>query len=104
MKKYQECIETINEIKPFKQTDPNTVAYICEIFTGFGQNANATKLLEQVKDTQKNNEKIQKQLFFAYVRENKILKQQGQSLYLYKQFNKEFFAEWSIESMFLISK
>ena len=43
------------------------------------------------------------QLFFSYVREGKLLKQQNQGLHLYKVHNKEIYAQWAVESMYLIS-
>lgn len=46
---------------------------------------------------------LQEQLFFSYVREGKLLKQQNQALTLYKSHQKEIHAQWAVESMFLIS-
>jgi hypothetical protein len=62
------------EIKPFKQTDPHTVKYLVAIFTEFGENDQATKLLEGVKALHGVKKDIGEILFFAYVREGKILK------------------------------
>ena len=75
--KFVECKEIMSDIKPFKQTDPHTVKYLVYIFTAFGENADATRLLEGVKAQHNDRVDIAEQLFFAYVRENKILKQQN---------------------------
>jgi len=42
-------------------------------------------------------------LFFSYVREGKLLKQQNQGLHLYKVHNEDQYAQWAVESMYLIS-
>lgn len=42
-------------------------------------------------------------LFFSYVREGKLLKQQNQALTLYKAHQQEIHAQWAVESMYLIS-
>ena len=49
LEKFVECKEVLQEIKIFKQTDPHTVRYLSMIFTYYGENHNATKLLESVK-------------------------------------------------------
>ena len=37
------------------------------------------------------------------MREGKLLKQQNQGLHLYKTHNRDIYAQWAIESMYLIS-
>ena len=37
------------EIKPMNQKEPHTIKYLVFVFTAFGQNEDATKLLEAVQ-------------------------------------------------------
>lgn len=37
------------------------------------------------------------------MRQNQLLKQQGQSLALYKDYNSDHYAQWAVQSMYLIS-
>jgi hypothetical protein len=46
---------------------------------------------------------LHEQLFYSYVREGKLLKQQNQALTLYKQHQSDIYAQWAVESMYLIS-
>lgn len=46
--KHGECQELMIEIKPMNQKDPFTIKYLVFIFTAFGHNGDATKLLEGV--------------------------------------------------------
>lgn len=62
-----------------------------------------TNLLEYVLSVNLDNEELCEELFFSYVRENKLLKQQNQALHLYKTFQREVHAQWAVESMYLIS-
>ena len=74
--KFVECKDVIADIKPFKQTEPHTVKFLCMIFTTFGENDKATRLLEAVKDMHNGREDISTMQFFAYIRETKILEAQ----------------------------
>ena len=62
-----------------------------------------TNLLEFVLNLHSEEDELQEELFFSYVREAKVLKQQNQALSMYKQFQKDIHAEWAVESMYLIS-
>jgi hypothetical protein len=73
LEKYVECKEVLSEIKPFKQTDPNTVRFLCLIFITYGENKNATRLLESVKNMHNDRIDISTMLFNAYIRETKVL-------------------------------
>ena len=46
--KHPDCLDLLAEIKPQNQRDPYTIKYLVFIYTAFGQNEEATKLLEQV--------------------------------------------------------
>lgn len=72
--KHSDCQDLLTEIKPFKQTDPYTIKYLIFIFTAFGQNADATLLLEGVQAIHSGRADLGEQLFFSYVREGKLLK------------------------------
>ena len=95
--KHQECEDILGDIKPMSQRDPNTIKYLVFIYTAFGRNEEATLLLEkfkeEVKEHNKNNRQdLNEQLFFSYVREGKLLKQQNQGLHLYKEHTKDIYA------------
>jgi hypothetical protein len=75
--KLAECEEMINDIKPSKQTDPYVILYLVFIYTAFSQSAEATKLLEGVQSLYSDRMDLGEQLFFSYVREGKLLKQQN---------------------------
>eukprot|EP00347_Sterkiella_histriomuscorum_P000542 403375452 len=62
-----------------------------------------TNLLEYVLSINLDSEELCEELFFSYVRENKLLKQQNQALQLYKTFQRDIHAQWAVESMYLIS-
>ena len=47
--KHQECTDLMAEIKPMNQKEPHTIKYLVFVFTAFGQNEDATKLLEAVQ-------------------------------------------------------
>ena len=82
--KHSECQDLMTDIKPMNQKDPFTIKYLVFIYTAFGQNENATQLLEAVQTMHSDRPDLGEQLFFSYVREGKLLKQQNQGLHLYK--------------------
>lgn len=73
------------------------------VYNDLAQYDQTTALLEYVVKVHMDHEEMQEELFFAYVRENKLLKQQNQALQLYKQFQRDVHALWAVESMYLIS-
>ena len=74
------------------------------VYTAFGLNSNATEILESTFDYHSDRPDLGEQLFFAYVREGKTLRQQTQALHLYKVHEKDIYAQWAVQSMFLVSK
>jgi hypothetical protein len=42
----EKCLEILLDIKPVKQTDPTVLKFLVLILTGFGMNADCTKMLE----------------------------------------------------------
>ncbi len=60
-------------------------------------------MLEQILSIFKDKQELQEELFYSYVREGKLLKQQNQALTLYKAHQEEIHAQWAVESMYLIS-
>ena len=72
--KHPDCLDLLAEIKPQNQRDPYTIKYLVFIYTAFGQNEEATKLLEQVQTIHSSRADLGEQLFFSYVREGKLLK------------------------------
>ena len=101
--KHTESQELLAEIKTTQQRDHNAVKYLVIIYTAFGWNERATQLLESVQSIHGDRPDLGEQLFFSYVREGKLLKQQNQGLHLYKVHAKEIYAMWAVESMYLIS-
>ena len=75
--KQQECLDLMLEIKPLKQTDPVIVKFLVLIFTGYGMNSECTKMLEGAQAVHQQRIDINEQLYFAYVRENLLLRQQN---------------------------
>ena len=59
--------------------------------------------MEEVKKTHPSNDDLGQLLFMSYVREGKLLKQQNQGLELYKVHTEDRYAQWAVESMYLIS-
>ena len=98
-----ECEEIVSDMKSQRHSDPYAVLYLVYIYTAFSQSEQATKLLESVQTQLGERQDIGEQLFFSYVREGKLLKQQNQALHLYKVHSKEHYAMWAVESMYLIS-
>ena len=72
--KHQDCQDLLTEIKPSRQQDPFVIKYLINIYTAFGQNAEATQLLEGVQSIHGERQDLGEQLFFSYVREGKLLK------------------------------
>ena len=101
--KSQECLDILGEYKNIKPTDSQTAKYIVAIYNNLGRYHDATNMLEYILTVFPQKKELQEQLFFSYVRENKLLKQQNQALTLYKTHQLEVYAEWAVESMYLIS-
>jgi len=75
LKQIAECREILHDIKPLQKyhSHPDTIMYLVLIYTALGQSADTVKFLELVtKSTHKTHKGINKQLFFAYVRENML--------------------------------
>jgi len=86
-----------------KPADSTTAKYQVAIYNNLARYSEATVLMEYVLNIFPGKLDLQEQLFFSYVREGKLLKQQNQALTLYKSHQKEIHAQWAVESMFLIS-
>ena len=101
-KKQSEGLDLAVEIKVTKPTNPELCKYLAMIYTEAGQYTEATNILEDTYVMNPEDEDIGQDLFFSYVRENKLLKQQNHALLLYKNFEKETYALWAVETMYLI--
>ena len=73
--KHADCNDILADIRPQSVSDPFAVKYLVFIYTAFGQNANATEVLENAFEVHSDRPDLGEQLFFAYVREGKLLKQ-----------------------------
>ena len=87
-----ECMELLQEIKTNKPSDPVTAKYLLTIYNEMGMYHETTSLLEYVLSINLDNEELCEELFFSYVRESKLLKQQNQALQLYKTFQRDIHA------------
>jgi hypothetical protein len=72
--KPEECQDLLKEIKPVKMTDPVIVKLLVLTMIKLGMNAETTQMLENAQAKHETRIDINEQLFFAYVRENKLLK------------------------------
>ena len=72
-----ECVELLQEIKTNKPSDPVTAKHLLTIYNEMGMYHETTSLLEYVLSINLDNEELCEELFFSYVRENKLLKQQN---------------------------
>ena len=72
--KPEECQDLLKEIKPIKMTDPVIVKLLVLTMIKLGMNAETTQMLENAQAKHETRIDINEQLFFAYVRENKLLK------------------------------
>ncbi|CAI2368685.1 unnamed protein product [Moneuplotes crassus] len=102
MKKPHEGLDLAVEVKVTKPTSPEICKYLALIYTETGNFSEATSILEDTYFMNPDNEDIGRDLFYSYVRENKLLKQQNHALMLYKQFEDEDYALWAVETMYLI--
>ena len=102
MKKPHEGLDLAVEVKVTKPTNPEICKYLALIYTETGHFSEATTILEDTYFMNPDHEDIGRDLFFSYVRENKLLKQQNHALMLYKQFENEVYALWAVETMYLI--
>jgi tetratricopeptide (TPR) repeat protein len=101
--KVAESKETLKEASSVREhRDPTVCLYLVRLWTHFGESVKALKFLQNVEANFYMHEEVQKHLFYSYVRAGKLMKQQSQSLELYKRFTNPQYAEWSIESMFLL--
>jgi tetratricopeptide (TPR) repeat protein len=82
--KIPECTEILHEYRALKPNDSTTTKYMVSIYNNLGRYGDATLLLEHTLNLFPNKKDLQEQLFFSYVREGKLLKQQNQALTLYK--------------------
>ena len=98
-----EAQDIIAEFKVNRPSEPVLAKYLVHVYNDLAQYDQTTALLEYVVKVHMDHEEMQEELFFAYVRENKLLKQQNQALQLYKQFQRDVHALWAVESMYLIS-
>jgi len=102
MGKTTEIMDTLTELKTQKIPDNLTAKHLIILYNELHLNSDATALLEQVYYGNQSDEEMAEELFFSYVRENKLLKQQNHALSMYKSFNKDVYSQWAVESMYLI--
>lgn len=106
--KPEESIEMLPVIRPTKQTDPVVVQFLVLTLVKFSRFAELTKMLENAQKIHTTLVDINEELFFAFVREQKLLQQQNQALHLYEldtvreAAKKRKFATWVVQSMTLV--
>ena len=69
-----DCLELLTEIKSNRPSDPITAKYLINIYNDLGMYNETTSLLEYVLSVNLDSEELCEELFFSYVRENKLLK------------------------------
>ncbi len=74
MQKAHEISDLMNELKTNKPSDPTIVKYLIQVYNELGTYSEATTLLEYALTMSLDNEELCEELFFAYVREGKLLK------------------------------
>ena len=99
----QDCLDILNDYKSPKPQDSQTATYLVLIYESLGRYSDATQVLIDILVIFPNHKQLSELLFFSYVREGKLLKQQNQALNLYKQHQEAIHAQWAVESMYLIS-
>jgi hypothetical protein len=75
MQKANESGDLVNELKINKPSDPVIIKYLIQVYNELGSYSEATALLEFALTMSLDNEELCEELFFAYVREGKLLKQ-----------------------------
>jgi len=75
MGKTTEIMDTLTELKTQKIPDNLTAKHLIILYNELHLNSDATALLEQVYYGNQSDEEMAEELFFSYVRENKLLKQ-----------------------------
>lgn len=74
MNKNNDCVDLLQEIKTNRPSDPVTAKYLLTIYNDLGMYNETTNLLEYVLSINLDSEELCEELFFSYVRENKLLK------------------------------
>lgn len=77
LQKANETGDIITELKTNRPSDPVIVKYLIQVYNDLGQYSESTSLLEYALTMSLDNEELCEELFFAYVREGKLLKQQN---------------------------
>lgn len=103
MGKQAEALELLSDVKPERTEDSQSAIYLVAIYNHLGRHNSATQALEFATTRYQNHRGLAEELFYSYVREGKLLKQQNQALTLYKAHQEEAHAQWAVESMYLIS-
>ena len=67
-------------MKQSKPTDHVIAKYLVYAYNEVGMYSETTALLEFIMGSSQDNEELGEELFFSYVREGKLLKQQNQAL------------------------
>jgi len=75
--KQQECVELLSEYKAQKPADSSTAKYLAAIYHHLGRYDEATAALEYINSLFPGKKDLGEALFFSYVREGKLLKQQN---------------------------
>lgn len=72
--KIADCVELCQEVKSNRTADLITAKYMILIYNELGMYHETTNLLEYTLSMNIENEELAEELFFSYVRENKLLK------------------------------
>lgn len=79
-----ECLDILADYKSLRPQDSQTATYLVLIYESLGRYSDATQVLIETLQLFPTHKQLSELLFFSYVREGKLLKQQNQALTLYK--------------------
>ncbi len=75
--KQADSLDILNDFKSQKPSDSQTATYLVAIYNHLGRHGEATVTLEYVLSLFPNQRSLSEELFYSYVREGKLLKQQN---------------------------
>ena len=89
-------------MNPTQQTDPTLAVYLSRAMTSLAdKDTDCTLMLERACRKHPDREDLAELLFFAYLREDKLMKMGNQAIKLFKDHEKWTHAMWAIQAMLM---
>ena len=89
-------------MNPTQQTDPTLAVYLSRAMTSLAdKDTDCTLMLERACCKHPDREDLAELLFFAYLREDKLMKMGNQAIKLFKDHEKWTHAMWAIQAMLM---